>query len=439
MNKAIHIGLSIIAALFLAVVIMKPSIADSAILLEKQRPNYWNYLATARTEYGEVLRSTAEIENRRNFIVNSLGSIEGDGYTLKANEDGTISFNGKNNGGDASYLFCTLDVLPDGEYVYDYMVDLPGITSYVEGINYLIGGGEERERFNGSFAHEYSRYECRVEIAAGFEGDAVIYPMLKIATDTDESYEPCLTKGIEVSDPVGYNMVWIPPWDLNSITADDIEFLLMSTKTAHKSDYLTLCFGDGTGICVDIEDPNVTVYGTLNSEGFILSDDKKIALENIPEFQHNLELNRIIDFTMYLTMLQHQKHSFLIAIKDEGTRALKTKEIEKFSELGFETDFIKKFRFSFLASIENGMIKEEKISENRLEIDNCFDDGTSYHVLSEGLLSGNLASIIINGQEYAMNRRGMNLVVVEKGEVIDTVVFDTCINGAAYRQINEEN
>lgn len=40
MNKAIHIGLSAIVALILAVVIVKPEVADSVVLLESKHPSY---------------------------------------------------------------------------------------------------------------------------------------------------------------------------------------------------------------------------------------------------------------------------------------------------------------------------------------------------------------------------------------------------------------
>ena len=435
MNKAFHIGMSVVVALLLSLVIVRPSIADSAILLEEQRQNYWNYLATARTEYGEVLRSTAEIENRRNFIVNSLGVIEGDGYILKANEDGTISFTGKNNGGDASYLFCTLDVLPDGEYVYDDGVEIPGITSYVEGVNYLIGGGEERERFSRVFAHEYSRYECRVEIAAGFEGDVVIYPMLKIATDTDESYEPCLTKGIEVSDPVGYNMVWVNRDALNSIDIDDLYYFYRNLKGTRKNvGFVTFCLGDNTGLLVELDEPVKCFYGTINFLGMVIDRAEWLTESELLEYQKQFAISDITDFMAYIDELKRGQYSFIVSIKDEGTSGLTEYGREKLAEAGFNTSFGWKYRNSFIAVFDEGRNIFEKIDENKLTYDASLSDGTAYSIISEGLLSGNLASIQINGQEYAMNRRGMNFVVIENGKVIDTVAFDTCSNRAAYRQ-----
>ena len=53
MNKAVHIGLSVIAALILAVVILKPSIADSAVLLESRHPGYCEHIMNENSMYVE--------------------------------------------------------------------------------------------------------------------------------------------------------------------------------------------------------------------------------------------------------------------------------------------------------------------------------------------------------------------------------------------------
>ena len=52
----------------------------------------------------------------------------------------------------------------------------------------------------------------------------------------------------------------------------------------------------------------------------------------------------------------------------------------------------------------------------------------SYKVISAGYDRGNLSSILLNGQEYSENTRGLNFVVYsnETHRILDEVTFDIC-------------
>ena len=58
---------------------------------------------------------------------------------------------------------------------------------------------------------------------------------------------------------------------------------------------------------------------------------------------------------------------------------------------------------------------------------------------SIGYSDGNVASVVINGQEYSVNRRGLNIVVYShyQDKVIDSVCFDTQEGAFALRLVEE--
>lgn len=58
------------------------------------------------------------------------------------------------------------------------------------------------------------------------------------------------------------------------------------------------------------------------------------------------------------------------------------------------------------------------------------DADISYSVVSAGYDCGCVSSIIIDGKEYSINSRGINIVIYnnETNQVVDTVCFDTSEN-----------
>jgi len=62
-------------------------------------------------------------------------------------------------------------------------------------------------------------------------------------------------------------------------------------------------------------------------------------------------------------------------------------------------------------------------------------EGGRYDVQSIGYQEGNAASILINGKEYSMKSRGLNIVVYShyQDKVIDSVNFDTHVGADAVR------
>jgi len=125
----------------------------------------------------------------------------------------------------------------------------------------------------------------------------------------------------------------------------------------------------------------------------------------------------------YLQSLENRKLSIIISTKDEASKNLTSEIVNDLHALGIKADLTDKFRFSFYAIITPEGTKEE-VSEEALFYDGKVGNLSCY-VQSAGYSVGNKSSIIIDGAEYSQNARGLNVVVIEEGEVIDSVSFDT--------------
>ena len=83
---------------------------------------------------------------------------------------------------------------------------------------------------------------------------------------------------------------------------------------------------------------------------------------------------------------------------------------------------------SYLFISHNGRVIFEELRKERLV--KSFDTDR-FHIFatSSSLVCGNLSEIIINGKNYSMNSRGLNIVTIDNlsGTVIDSVCFDTHI------------
>ena len=115
----------------------------------------------------------------------------------------------------------------------------------------------------------------------------------------------------------------------------------------------------------------------------------------------------------------------LIGIKDEAAKGLDLKTAEAFKNLGLECTLFGKEGSSYLA-VSGGGKKLENAGIHELKYSGTFKDGTGYEIISGAIKYGNVCSITVGGEEYALNRRGFNIVVYDDkaGKVIDRRVYD---------------
>lgn len=141
-----------------------------------------------------------------------------------------------------------------------------------------------------------------------------------------------------------------------------------------------------------------------------------------------LELEQ--DLVTYINMLtnEYKDNVIFITASDEMSQGLNETDIDALRRLGLQIDYFTAFRCSYIAVIEDGKVKYEALSNRPLNYSGiCQNSGKKYELYSSGWWTGSGTSIKLDGSEYAVNCRGLNIVVYDdKRElVLDSVGFDT--------------
>lgn len=155
--------------------------------------------------------------------------------------------------------------------------------------------------------------------------------------------------------------------------------------------------------------------------------DEEQRRYKIGELSGDLELYTN-DFCRYLSVLCEKDYTVFLAVRDEAATGLNARGSQKLKELGLQKDLSGQIRSSYYAVLDAGEVLCEELSTERIAQEGILSDGlTSYSIVSSGFLAGSDCSIRINGTEYAMGKRGINIVVYDtKTErVVDSVCFDT--------------
>ena len=134
------------------------------------------------------------------------------------------------------------------------------------------------------------------------------------------------------------------------------------------------------------------------------------------------------DVIDYLTVLNENIDNYiiLIAVKDTPGMSLSREIAMRFDQLGLKTDLTGKHWHSYAAIIDGGILLDEKLSTETVRIDKIKIGEKSISLVSSNFKVLNIAKIVIDGHNYSINRRGFNIVVIDKftGEVVDSVCFD---------------
>lgn len=137
------------------------------------------------------------------------------------------------------------------------------------------------------------------------------------------------------------------------------------------------------------------------------------------------------NFTEYINRLLYEASgkTIFISAADEMSFGLNNQERLLLKELGMQSDFSDAYRKSYLAIIENGIVKYEGLSDDKIEYEGSLcDSELEYRVISSGYYTNSMAQIFINDIDYAVGGRGLSFVVYdnESEMVLDSVCFDTC-------------
>lgn len=154
------------------------------------------------------------------------------------------------------------------------------------------------------------------------------------------------------------------------------------------------------------------------------------------------QLSEITDLGEYIEALaQMPKVSIFIVSKDAHTNPRNSNEqiLKRLEKLGIYEDLSKQYRWSFIAHIENGMVKKSSVSQTGRLTYICEFGENRAMLISEGfnVKSSDICDgkIIINKRQAAVDKRGLNIVVWDNrgNKLLDSVCFDTFLDGRASR------
>lgn len=134
------------------------------------------------------------------------------------------------------------------------------------------------------------------------------------------------------------------------------------------------------------------------------------------------------DFIGFMRLLSDvEEGAIIISVKDIIGEFLLSDGVELLNEIGCKKiNLSKKGHRPYIFIKKDGVVVYEEIGElyDSLQI-NTELYKRQIDVLSGPLCSGNTASITVDGLEYAVNRRGLNIVVLsDEGSIVDSVSVD---------------
>lgn len=149
-------------------------------------------------------------------------------------------------------------------------------------------------------------------------------------------------------------------------------------------------------------------------------------------------LSRIGDVDEYLDTLSDDLFAVFISVRDEAVSGLHKSTKDRLAALGFRQKWSLNTmkRQSYLGiRTDFGLLEK---TGGPVSASGLFAGGRAHYALSS---SGSadahrpMASIVIDGQEFAVNSRGLNIVVYDlySLQVVDSVCFDTCKDASARR------
>lgn len=138
----------------------------------------------------------------------------------------------------------------------------------------------------------------------------------------------------------------------------------------------------------------------------------------------------------YFDKLNNTDYIILIAGRDDVAWNWNESSDNIFKRLGFQSDLYGKGHASFIGVIDNEKVIFEKCEFEQLAYETKLDNNLKVELLSAGYELGDTSSIKINDIEYALNRRGMNIVVYSKQQqqVIDQSCIDVFDNWKMYHK-----
>lgn len=154
--------------------------------------------------------------------------------------------------------------------------------------------------------------------------------------------------------------------------------------------------------------------------------------EDMPIYQamsHLADLKSTVKLIPYLEELKTWENiTVFFSVSDDMTSNLSMESRQALNAFGLQTNFDKlSYSDSFLAVVEQGIVKEEVSSNRLITRTSVLKSGQTYTVTSCGWNLGAKSTIDIDGINYSLGKRGLNIVVLDNtsGLVLDSVTFDS--------------
>lgn len=157
--------------------------------------------------------------------------------------------------------------------------------------------------------------------------------------------------------------------------------------------------------------------------------DSSMENDEYADIIADVNLSHVTDINLYLdALIQAQtRYTLIISAMNDDSFTISDEIYEKFSELGIKADCFQGFGGSYAAVIEQGNIVFENFGSEKIEATGSIDENRMVYSITNGDWEQSCcSSILLNGQEYSENVKGLNLVVYsnETHRILDEVTFE---------------
>ena len=152
------------------------------------------------------------------------------------------------------------------------------------------------------------------------------------------------------------------------------------------------------------------------------------ALEKYQKMRELVSMQIETDMTAYLENLIKNKDKWdvIITARDEYTSHMDETVYQQMDKLGLQLIREGTLRDAYVAVISRGEVIYEAVSTREINHDFTMDN-MQIELVSSGWNTKPYCSIRVDGNEYAVDERGLNIIVIDKdtGTILDSVAFDT--------------
>lgn len=270
---------------------------------------------------------------------------------------------------------------------------------------------------------------------------ALIYIFLSLQSDKPKLYNMIFVAGMLVT-LLFLNL--LPALDKNYIVMKDYSLAhnqieRLSNIAKNEDNEIKICFSniwDFYGRIFNLYDMGITNFEYLKYDETNFNDfSYRVFNDSYAVYCMITNLNGANSVTELFDFIEdRQNYILFIVAKDEASQSLTKETIQGFRKLGLAFELPDHYRWSYLAVLNDNELVYENLSDEAITYDVNIDNN-NISLLSAGYDCGNTCSVKIDGVEYAVNGRGLNIVIYDKqnGYVIDSVCIDTFADNSLIR------